>query len=124
MENPPRWLDVYGEVPHHLTYPACPLPDTISATARRLPAAVAYDFLGATATYAKLSRSIDRAAAGLAAAGLGAGDRITIALPTCPQGVTAFYAANRLGAVPAMIHPLSTAAEVERLVTSLARESP
>lgn len=42
---------------------------------------------------------------------------MTIALPTCPQGVVAFYAAIRLGAVPAMIHPLSTAAEVERLVT-------
>src|SRR5215471_16417926 len=104
MENPPPWLTAYGEVPHHLTYPACPLPDTIIASARRLPAAVAYEFLGATATYGELCRSIDRAADGLAALGLGAGDRITIALPTCPQGVIAFYAANRLGAVPAMIH--------------------
>ena len=43
-------------------------------------------------------------------------------MPTCPQGVIAFYAANRLGAVPVMIHPLSTPAEVEQyLTTSRAR---
>ncbi len=117
MEDPPRWLEAYGEVPHHLTYPACSLSDTIIASARRQPDAVAYDFLGATATYGELARFIDRAAAGLAALGLRPGDRMLIALPTCPQGVIAFYAANRLGAVPAMIHPLSTAAEVERLIT-------
>jgi long-chain acyl-CoA synthetase len=33
-------------------------------------------------------------------------------MPTSPAGVIAFYAANRLGAVPALIHPLSTAAEI------------
>ena len=33
-------------------------------------------------------------------------------MPTSPQGVIAFYAANRLGALPAMIHPLSTAPEI------------
>ena len=32
-----------------------------------------------------------------------------ISMPTSPQGVIAFYAANKLGAVPALIHPLSTA---------------
>jgi long-chain acyl-CoA synthetase len=35
-------------------------------------------------------------------------------MPTSPQGVIAFYAANKLGALPALIHPLSTAPEIER----------
>jgi len=41
------------------------------------------------------------------------GDRITIAMPTCPQGIICFYAANKLGAVSSMIHPLSPPADVE-----------
>ena len=41
-----------------------------------------------------------------------AGDRFLISMPTSPQGVIAFYAANRLGALPALIHPLSTAPEI------------
>lgn len=117
MEDPPRWLAAYGKVPHHLAYPECSLYDTIMATARRVPEAVAYDFLGATATYGEFGRLIDQVADGLASLGLGPGDRITIALPTSPQGVIAFYAANRLGAIGAMIHPLSTTPEVERLIT-------
>ena len=73
----------------------------------------AFDFLGRTRTYEQLLAAIDRCADALAAHGLRAGDRITISTPTCPQGVIAFYAAAKIGAVPSMIHPLSTAAEIE-----------
>jgi len=117
MEDPPRWLAAYGEVPHHLAYPDCSLHDAIMATVRRVPDAVAYDFLGTSVTYREFGRRIDRMADAFAALGMSPGDRITIALPTSPQGVIAYYAANRLGAVSAMIHPLSTAQEVERLIT-------
>ena len=117
MEDPPRWLAAYGEVPHHLAYPECSLYDAIMATVRRVPDAVAYDFLDVTATYREFGRLIDQVADGFASLGMRQGDRITIALPTSPQGVIAFYAANRLGAIGAMIHPLSTAQEVERLIT-------
>src|SRR3546814_1820474 len=33
-------------------------------------------------------------------------------MPTTPQGVIAFYAANKLGAVAALIHPLSSSEEI------------
>lgn len=33
-------------------------------------------------------------------------------MPNAPQGVDSFYALNRIGAVPAMIHPLSAAGEI------------
>lgn len=39
-------------------------------------------------------------------------------MPTVPQGVIAVYAANRLGAVPAMIHPLSTVPEIHGFLRS------
>ena len=108
------WLSHYGEVPPTLDYPQVTMVDAVMATVRRTPDAIAYDFLGTTATYRELGEAIDRCADGLASLGLGAGDRLTISMPTSPQGVIAFYAAGKLGAVASLIHPLSTASEIER----------
>ncbi|MDA8109860.1 MAG: AMP-binding protein [Betaproteobacteria bacterium] len=112
MSEEPPWLRFYGRVPRHLEYPEVTLYEAIAATARRLPAATAWDFLGRTATYRELVAEIDRCADALAALGLGRGARILVSMPTTPQGVVAFYAANKLGAVPALVHPLSTAPEI------------
>jgi len=106
------WLRFYGRVPATLDYPQLTLYEAVAASARRVPDAVAWDFLGTTSTYRRLIDDIDRCAAMLAALGLGRGERLLISMPTSPQGVIAFYAANRLGAVPALIHPLSTAPEI------------
>ena len=107
------WLEFYGDVPHTLDYPDLTLYEAVAGTARRIPQATAFDFLGRTRTYGRLLDAIDHCADALAAHGLGAGDRITISTPTCPQGVITFYAAAKLGAVPSMIHPLSTPSEIE-----------
>jgi long-chain acyl-CoA synthetase len=85
----------------------------VAATAARVPEAIAWDFLDTTSSYRAFLAAIDTCANALAALGLAAGERILISMPTSPQGVIAFYAANKLGAVPAMIHPLSTAPEIE-----------
>ncbi len=47
------------------------------------------------------------------ALGLKQGGSILIAMPTSPQAIVAFYAANKLGAVPALVHPLSAPPELE-----------
>lgn len=106
------WLRYYGAVPAHLQYPEKTLYAVFKETAGRYPDAAAYDFLGKTATYRQLLSDIDRCAGALSTLGLQAGDRITIAMPTTPQSVIAFYAANRIGAVASMIHPLSTPSEI------------
>ncbi|MBR6709791.1 MAG: acyl--CoA ligase, partial [Clostridia bacterium] len=49
----------------------------------------------------------------LRSVGIKAGDRVTICLPNCPQGVVMFYALNCIGALPNMIHPLSAEGEIE-----------
>ena len=107
------WLRYYGGVPRSIDYPRTTLYEAIAATAHRLPAAIAWDFLGTTATYRELLTSIDACADALATLGLNAGDRLLISMPTAPAGVIAVYAANKLGAVPALIHPLSTEPEIE-----------
>jgi len=106
------WLRFYGRVPASLDYPRLTLYEAVAASARRVPDAVAWEFLGTTSTYRRLIADIDRCAAMLAALGLRQRDRLLISMPTSPQGVIAFYAANRIGAVPALIHPLSAAPEI------------
>jgi long-chain acyl-CoA synthetase len=99
-------------VPASLDYPEVTLYEALAATARRVPHAIAWDFFGTQSTYRALLAEVDRCAGALAAEGLKAGDRFLISMPTSPQGVIAFYAAIRLGALPALIHPLSTAPEI------------
>jgi long-chain acyl-CoA synthetase len=106
------WLKFYGGVPESIDYPEVTVFEALKRTGERCPDAVAYDFLDRTATYAELIRDIDRFSDALFALGMRRGDRITIAMPTSQQGVIGFYAANRIGAVASMIHPLSPPREV------------
>lgn len=111
MDKP--WLKFYGAVPARLDYPRTTMAGAVMGTVARSPEAIAYDFFGRTATYRQLGEQITTCAAALAALGLRRGERITIAMPTCPQAVICFYAANLIGAVASMIHPLSPAKEIE-----------
>jgi long-chain acyl-CoA synthetase len=108
------WLRYYGEVPTSIDYPIITLYEAIATTAQRLPEAIAWEFFGTRATYRELLASIDTCANALVALGLKAGDRLLISMPTAPAGVIAVYAANKLGVVSALIHPLSTPAEIEQ----------
>jgi long-chain acyl-CoA synthetase len=107
------WLRHYGKVPASLAYPSVTLYQAVADSAARVPEEVAWDFFDTTQTYREFLGAIDACADALAALGLEAGERILISMPTAPQGVIAFYAANKLAAVPALIHPLSTAPEIE-----------
>jgi long-chain acyl-CoA synthetase len=118
MNQTAPWLRYYGKLPHSLIYPEVTLYQAVAATAARVPDDLAWDFLDTTSTYRELLEAIDRCANALAALGLAAGERMLISMPTSPQGVIAFYAANKLGAVPALIHPLSTAPEIEHYLNA------
>ena len=107
------WLRYYGRVPRSLDYPELTLYQAIAQTAARTPEAIAWDFVGKRSNYRDFLAAIDHCAAAFASLGLRRDERILISMPTSPQGIIAFYAASKLGAVPAMIHPLSTAAEIE-----------
>jgi long-chain acyl-CoA synthetase len=112
MSTVPPWLRFYGDVPLTIDYPRITLYEALLGTAARSPQAVAYDFFGTLSTYGQFVQEIDSCAAVLAKLGVRQGDRMTIAMPTCPQAVICFYALNKLGAVSSMIHPLSTATEI------------
>lgn len=62
-------------------------------------------------TWAELAARVDRAAAVLAAAGLGAGHRLAVRLPDRLEHVLAILAAFRLGAAVVPLHPRLTEGE-------------
>jgi acetyl-CoA synthetase len=53
----------------------------------------------ATLSYAELGDAVDRAAAGLRAAGIGKGDAVAVFLPMIPEAVVALYAIAKVGAL-------------------------
>jgi long-chain acyl-CoA synthetase len=112
MYDKKPWLKFYGDAPVSIDYPRVTMYEALMQSVERNPETVAYDFMDIQSTYRQFARDIDQCAAALANIGLKQGDRITISLPTIPQGVIAFYAVNKIGAVASMIHPLSTATEI------------
>ena len=105
-------------VPSH-SLPCCPvfgdgtLFALLEQTARRYPDRIALDFLGKSTSYRRLAGEVRTCARALQALGIRAGDRVTLALPNCPQAVCLFYAVSLAGGVANMVHPLSAEAELE-----------
>ena len=109
----PAWTQNYQPgVPAEIDLPDEPLSAMFARATRKGGRRVALEFFGATTSYRELADQVDRAAAGLAALGVGPGDRVAIILPNCPQHVVAFYAVLRLGAVVVEHNPLYTAGEL------------
>ena len=77
--------------------------------ARKAPDRVVYSFLDEDTTYGELWHSIEAFAGGLLERGLSRGDRVVMAQPNGPGFFTAFYGAQRAGAiaVPVAAGPVS-----------------
>ena len=106
------WVKFYGNTPQHIDYPRKTMYQLVSQTAKTYPDHIAYDFMGKKTTFAQFMTRIELTARAFAAMGITRGDRVTIAMPNSPQGLDCFYALNRLGAIPNMIHPLSAPEEI------------
>jgi long-chain acyl-CoA synthetase len=108
------WLNFYDKhVPEHIDYPKTTIYNAVKQTAERYPDSIAYDFMGYESTYGKMIEEIDQCAKALSNLGLKQGGRMTISMPTTPQGIICFYAINKIGAIASMIHPLSPPSQIE-----------
>ena len=107
------WKDYMGEVPMHLNYFDGTMVRMVGNTAEKYPEGIAFDFMGKSTTYRELMKQIAICARSLKAIGIREGDKVTIAMPNCPQAVYLFYAVNMVGAIANMIHPLSAEKEIE-----------
>ena len=107
------WKDCMGDLPMHLDYFQGTMFEAVEAIAAEHPKFVAFDFMGKSTTYAELVQNVRTCAASLKTLGIRTGDKITIAMPNCPQAIYMFYAVNVVGAIASMIHPLSAEKEIE-----------
>ena len=107
------WAEHMGEVPMHLTYFEGSMYDKVAEIASMYPDSVAFDFMGKSTTYKAMIREIQRCAKALRTIGVREGDKVTIAMPNCPQAIYMFYAVNLIGGICNMIHPLSAEKEIE-----------
>ena len=106
-QNPDRWIDEY---PEYSMY------EHLRVGSQRYPELTAIEFQGKKYTYKKLIEEIENVAASLISIGVKKGDAISIVTPNTPQALFMIYAANRIGAVANMIHPLLSASEIQKFI--------
>ncbi|MBQ2223768.1 MAG: AMP-binding protein, partial [Oscillospiraceae bacterium] len=107
------WKDHMGGVPMHLDYFEGSMFEKVEAIAKEYPNNIAFDFMGKSTTYRQMIMEIERCAKALKTIGIREGDKVTIAMPNCPQAIYLFYAVNLVGGIANMIHPLSAEKEIE-----------
>ena len=114
--NTPKapWLKYFGDMPAHLDYPTGSMYEAVkeSAKTKKKMNSVAYEFQGKKTNYKQFLNKIETLGKAYKSIGINEGDMVTVCMPNTPQGVDTFYALNRIGAVPAMIHPLSAVGEI------------
>ena len=91
------WAGHTGDVPLHLDYFDGSMFEALELVAKKYPRNIAFDFMGKPTTYPQMIEEIKKCARSLKTIGVRAGDKVTIAMPNCPQALHAFYGLNRIG---------------------------
>ena len=107
------WAEHMDGIPLELDYFRGTMFQAVAAVAEKYPNNVAFDFMGKSTTYSTMVGEIERCAKALRSIGVREGDKVTIAMPNCPQAIYMLYAVNLVGAIANMIHPLSAEKEIE-----------
>ena len=107
------WKDHIGDMPFTLDYFQGSMFEALERSAQEQPNFIAFDFMGKSTTYKDMIKNIEKCAKSLKTIGVREGDKVTIALPNCPQAIYMFYAINLIGGIANMVHPLSSEKELE-----------
>ena len=107
------WKPFIGDIPFTMEYDHGTIFEAMERAAHKFPNFIAYSFMGKKVTYSKMLEEVRKCARAYRAIGVSKGDRVTLALPNCPQAVLSFYALSCIGAVANMVHPLSAQNEME-----------
>lgn len=107
------WFASCGDLPKTLTYFNGTMYEKVADTAKNYPNNTALTFMGKNISYKQMVEQIDICAKSLRVLGIRENDKITIAMPNCPQAIYMLYAINEVGAIANMVHPLSAEKEIE-----------
>ena len=117
------WKGHIGDIPFTLDYFEGSMFEQIESIAKKYPRNAALVFMGKTTNFRELIRNIEKCAKSLSILGVRENDRVTIAMPNCPQAIYMFYAANLIGAISNMVHPLSSEKELEFYINEAQSET-
>lgn len=106
-QNAENWLE---------EYPECSMFNYLRQTSREHLNYYAIEFEGKKITYKKLLEQIESVAKALVNIGIKKGNCISIISVNTPEVVLMIYAANRIGAVANMIHPMLSSSEIETFI--------
>ena len=76
----------------------------------------AIDYYGTKITYKDLLKKVDECANSFKYHGIRYGDVVTICMPNTPEGIIAFLALNKIGAIANMVHPLLSENEIKDIL--------
>ena len=108
------WVKYYKEgVNQHLKYSSTSMVGYLLDAVARFPEYPAYEYYGNTVSFRDLYEQIRYCAGCLKQQGVKEGDKVTICMPNTPSAIIMFYAINMVGAIAAMVHPLSAQNEIE-----------
>ena len=106
------WIGSYGDLPFHLKYSEKSMSGTVLETAAREKDFPALSFMGRKISYTEMAEHIDNVAKSFHNLGVRPGQRVMVCLPNIPQAIYCLYGLNRIGAIAAMVHPLSAIGEI------------
>lgn len=104
-----KYYDKGGKI----EYPNLTIYQLIEKTCNSYPSYYAIEYYGNKITYKEFLIRIKKTASSLLELGIKENDRVTICMPNTPVAIITFYALNMIGAIPCMIHPLSSLKEIE-----------
>ena len=107
------WRKFYDGEKANLEYPDFSAYKLIEYTASKHLNNISYNYFGNKKTYHEFLKQIDEVARSFKAIGVKHKDVVSICMPNTPEGIISFYAANKIGAIASMIHPLSAENEIK-----------
>lgn len=107
------WSKYYNECDMELEIPNSSIYDYFENKVIKYKDKYCIDYYGRKVKYTELLDRIDDCAKGLSDMGVQKGDVVTICLPNTLEGIVAFFATNKIGAIVNFIHPSSSENEIK-----------
>jgi len=112
------WLKFYDKEDRNIEVPDKSIYSYFEEKVSNFPNELAYDYFGTTCTFRQFLNDIDKCARAFRCQGIREGDVVTVCMPNTPEGITCFYALNKIGAIANFVHPLSGEQEIKHYLTS------
>lgn len=113
---PTIWSENHSKENFRDEFPEFSMFSLLKETAEQYPDNIALEFQDKQTSFSEMIEQIELVAQSFLACGVKKGDFVSVIAPNTPQALISVYAANRIGAVVNMIHPLLSTNEIKKFV--------